>query len=195
MLTPKFADVIRRGIKMKNSMRRVWSDLKYIIFNCFVNHIPVWGIRKFIYKLAGMKIGKGARIGIWTIIVNPSNIVIGGRSKINEFCHIDGRGGVHIGEDVSISIYTKMITGSHDMYSKDFAYADGNIEIQDHVWIGAGAIILNGTILEEKSVIGSGCIFKGRAERGMIYMGNPARPYGKRNLEEKYQLKQKWFFR
>ena len=46
------------------------ADCKYVFLNGFVNKIPIWNIRVTLYKMMGMKIGKGSRILIGTRIMN-----------------------------------------------------------------------------------------------------------------------------
>ena len=85
-------------------MSRIIKDFQYIFLNNFVNNIPSWKIRKIFYQFFGMDIKKGSRIAIKTIVINPKGITLGDRSIINECCFIDGRGGLVIGTDVSISV-------------------------------------------------------------------------------------------
>lgn len=73
-------------------IQRLKYDFKYIILNRFVSKIPCWHFRRFVYRIAGLQIGKGSRIGIGTVILNPENIMIGSNTIINEYCHLDGRG-------------------------------------------------------------------------------------------------------
>ena len=164
------------------------GDIKYVFMNNIINRIPSWHIRKALYSLSGLKIGVGARIGMKTIVVWPKKIAIGDRSVINEYCYIDGRGGLSIGNDCSISNYSKIITGTHNMNSNSFDYLSTPISIGDCVWIGTGAIVLNGSILKDGSVIGAGCVFKGTAEKNDVYIGNPAQLIKKRNLSDHYKI-------
>jgi len=182
-------------IKRKFRLREIREGFKYIILNCFINKIPCWGIRKSLYKAFGMKIGKGSRIAIKTIVDTPQNIVIGKRSIVNEFCFLDGRGGLKIGNDVSISIYTIILSATHDSASNDFKFIDGIVEIQDNVWTGARAIILDNSIVKKRSVIGAGAVFKGNSEEDSIYIGNPATFLRRRMLKEDYAINYKPFFR
>lgn len=174
---------------------RLKYDLKYMILNFIINRIPSWYVRKFFYKLLGMKIGAGSRVGINTIVVEPQNIVIGERTIINEFCYLDGRGGIVIGDDTSISIQTMFSTGTHNMRSGDFAYESGEIMVGNNVWIGARAVILNDTVIENEAVIGAGCVFKGNAAKKDVFVGNPARKVKERELEKTYHIDYNPFFR
>ena len=175
--------------------RRAYRDLIFVFLNFFVNYIPIWHFRKFIYQLLGMKIGKGARIALGTIVEKPQYIIIGERTIINEKCHIDGRGGLKIGNDVSISIYSKIITASHYKDSCDFEYYNGKVIIKDNVWLGCNAIILDSSIIEGNTIIGAGSVFKGNSNKNDIYIGNPATLVSKRNLKEKYKIQNKTYFR
>lgn len=173
---------------------RLKYDFKYIALNYFIRHIPAWYIRRAFYILMGMKIGKNARIGINTVIINPENITIGKRTIINENCHLDGRGGLIIENDTSISFGTTIITATHN--SKDeFEFIPEKVVIKDHVWIGANAIILNGSIIERLCIIGAGCVFKGDSKEKEIYIGNPAKKIRERDCLGKYEINYRPFFR
>ena len=110
------------------------------------------------------------------------------RSVINDNCFIDGSGGVCIGNDVSISAFSKVYSCSHKTDSPIFEYFTNPVEIKDNVWIAANAMILDGTVLNEFSVIGANSCFKGVTEKGYIYYGNPAKKIKKRNLDKKYAI-------
>lgn len=103
-------------------------------------------------------------------------------------CFIDGSGGVCIGNDVSISAFSKVYSCSHKTDSPFFEYFTNPVEIKDNVWIAANAMILEGTVLNEFSVIGANSCFKGVTEKGYIYYGNPAKKMKKRNLDKKYAI-------
>ena len=100
-----------------------------------------------------------------------------------------------IGKDCSISIYTKIITASHKMNSKDFSYYESDVIIGDNVWVGCGAIILDGSKIKDRSVIGAGTVFKGVANKEDVFIGNPARLIKKRNLQENYEIHYNTYFR
>lgn len=170
-------------------------DFKYIFLNRFICTIPSWHIRSFFYKLFGMKIGKGSRIGIGTIVIEPRGIVIGDRTIVNENCHLDGRGKLSIGNDVSISIYSKIITASHVSSSEKFTYYEAPVKIGNNVWLGCGAVILDGSNIEDKCVIGAGCVIKGNTNTNMVYVGNPAKAIKQRNIKGEYEISYHPYFR
>ena len=164
------------------------KDLQYIFLNQIVSSIPSWTIRNFFYKCSGMKIGPKARIGINTVIISPKGITIGCRSVINDHCVLDGSGGITIKNDVSISAFTKIYSCTHKTDSDFFEYITNPIIIKNNVWIAANAMILDGSILNEFSVIGANSCFKGVAEKGGIYYGKPAILRKKRMLDKEYKI-------
>ncbi len=181
--------------KINEIQVKVLSDLQYILLNKFINQIPCWKLRKILYKRLGLTIGRNVRIGIGTIVINPSGIKIGDRSVINENCLLDGRGGLIIGHDTSISSYTKIITASHKSDGKQFDYYKQKTKIGSYVWTGTSAIILDGSIIRNLTIVGAGAVLKGETDEKDIMIGNPAQCIGKRNLRIGYQLNYKAYFR
>lgn len=181
--------------RVKRVIKVIHRELSYIMINKIINKIPSWHIRKLFYLLYGMKIGKGSRINAGVIIDSPHGVVLGDRCIINENAYLDGRGGLIVGNDVSISIYSRIITASHYVDSESFQYYNDPVTIHDHVWIGVGAIVLNGSILNKNVIIGAGCVFKGNAEEDGVYIGNPAIMIKKRRLCNEYKLHNLLFFR
>lgn len=177
----------------KGGMGRFLGGAQEIFLNQHVNRIPSWTIRRAFYVMLGMKISKGARIGIGTVVKKPKGISIGERSIINENCHLDGRGGLTIGSDTSISVYSTIITATHKP-DKGFVYVSGPVVIEDHVWLGAHAIVLNDSCLKSYTIIGAGCVFKGITEEKGIYIGNPAKLLKIRSEIQDYHLDYSPFF-
>lgn len=188
-------NLLRQLKRVKRVFLIAHRELSYILINKIINKIPSWHIRKLFYLLYGMKIGKGTRINAGTIIDTPKKVIIGERCVINENAYLDGRGGLTIGNDVSISIYSKIITASHYADSDTFQYYNDPVVIHDNVWLGVGVIVLNGSTLNKNSIIGAGSVFKGTAEEDGIYVGNPAKMIRKRKLKNEYKLKNLIFFR
>lgn len=174
---------------------RMCFDAQYIFLNRFVNKIPSWAIRRLIYVKCGMHLHENARIGIGTVVICPHNISIGERSVINENCFLDGRGGLKIGRDTSISAYTKILSASHRSNGKNFQYYTRKTIIGKHVWIGLGAVILDGSKVEDDTIIGAGAVLKGCTSKKDIMVGNPAKCIKKREMHNDYHLEYKAFFR
>lgn len=170
-------------MKIVSWTKQVLVDLVWVYCNLVVNKIPIAFLRKFLYTLVGLRIGAGSRIGVGTVIIQPWKIRIGKNTVINEFCYLDGRGGLQIGDRVSISIYAKILTASHRVNSSTFERYKGPVVIHNQVWIGMAAVILDGSTLHESCVIGANGAFKGDAVAKGIYIGNPASILRQRTVE------------
>lgn len=90
-----------------------------------------------------------------------------------------------IGNNVGISQNVTILT--HDASTKErFGdYGDftrlASVSIGNNVFIGWGAIILPGTIIEDDCIIGAGAVVKGKIPSNSIAIGNPATVIGKRD--------------
>lgn len=173
---------------MYKKIKRLKGGLGYIFINCFIGHFPIWNVRKALYKLLGMKIGKNSRINMGCIVMKPWKITIGDNSMINENAILDGRGGLIIGDSCSISMCSILYTASHYANSASFEWYSKPTIIGDCVWIGAGAIILPGSELMDYTIIGANSTFKGISEYNGIYIGVPAVKIRERKLSKKYKL-------
>lgn len=181
--------------KIYNGLTSLLTDAEYVVLNYIVNHIPCWTIRKLLYRLCGMKIGTGSRIAMGTKVVSPHKISIGDHCIINEMCYLDGRGGLTLGNNVSVSIYTVILTASHKKNSRGFDYYKSPVVLEDRVWTGSRAIVLDGAYMEEGSVLGAGSVLKGRADQYGVYAGVPAIKKAERSRELDYTLNYRPFFR
>lgn len=184
----KFSQIIYKNI------RGFGAGFIYLFCNYFIAYIPSWIIRRRLYLICGMKIGKSSRIMMRTVVTIPWKIVIGDYTCINEYCYLDGRGFLKIGNNVNIAISSMIITGTHDYNSKNFEFYTEQVQIEDGVWIGARAIVLNGCTIKKNSIISAGSVLKPRTQcnESSIYMGNPAKKVRNRNLNEELSFR-KWY--
>ncbi|MBP5528601.1 MAG: acyltransferase [Lachnospiraceae bacterium] len=157
-------------------IKEICKNLIYIFINYFITYIPFWPLRKLLYLICGMKIGKGSRILMGTKIDGSSKIRIGKRTIVNENCFLDGRSGLTIGDDVTVAVYSRLISGGHFIDDEDFAYHGDEIIIGNNVAIFSGCTVLAGANIED------GCVFsamslvrKGTYKKKGIYAGNPAK--------------------
>lgn len=108
------------------------------------------------------------------------DIIIGAGSYINSGCVLYSGNGILIGEDVLVAANCTFAPVNHEYKKKDktikaqrFGPSKGGIIIEDDVWIGAGVIILDGSVIRKGCVIGAGSIVKGTTDLYGIYAGNP----------------------
>lgn len=91
-------------------------------------------------------------------------------------CHIDGRNGIDIGENVWIGPRVSLISMNHDIYDYNKYVLNSPIVIGCNSWIATGAIVLSGVVLGEHTVVAAGAVVtKSFPEGNQILAGNPAR--------------------
>lgn len=177
--------------RLKNNAVFEW--FRYFVFEFFLNNVvPLvlsWSVRRAILKVLGIQIGRGSFIARETYFMSPRMFSLGAHSDINRECLIDARGGLRVGDNVSISHRVNLVTGGHDVQSSDFHGRYLPIEIQDYVWIGVGATILQGVTVGKGAVVCAGAVVTRDVEPYAIVGGVPARKIGERNRILDYQCK------
>lgn len=154
-----------------------------------------------------IRIGRGTRLS-WTATLSPGkgrieigrngliksqamlvtyggSIVIGDRVSINPFCVLYGQGGLRIGSDVLIAAHVTIVPANHrfdlpDVIIRKQGEDRLGITIDDDVWIGTGARILDGVTIGRGSVIAAGAVVTKSVEPYTVVAGVPARPIRKR---------------
>ncbi|TCK18185.1 acetyltransferase-like isoleucine patch superfamily enzyme [Thiogranum longum] len=108
-------------------------------------------------------------------------IHFGPRTSIGSNSVIISTAGVELGEAVLCAGGCYISAGAYHMESKDAAimdqgaYSKGPIRIGDRVWIGTGAIILDGVTIGPGAVIGAGAVVTKDIPENAIAAGVPAR--------------------
>ena len=172
-----------------NDMNHKLKYFYYPLFlfrNVVINKIPSRHLRKWIDQLLGVKIGKGSFLFRRTELLFPKGISIGDYSNIGWFTLLDGRGGINIGSNVTIASYSKLITGSHDINSKDFKAEFKPIIVGDYAWICTGATICPNVTIGDGAVIAAGAVVTKDVEPYTVVAGIPARKIGERSKELEY---------
>lgn len=107
------------------------------------------------------------------------SIVIGDDFSMQPFSIIYGIGPIIIGHGVRVAAQVTIVSGDHEMHRDKPIYQQGmrskGITIEDDVWIGTGAKVLDGAYIAKGCVIGANAIVKGRTEPYGVYAGVPAR--------------------
>ena len=125
-------------------------------------------------------------IEIINVIANNSlqydNITMGKGSIICGFVHLTSN--IKIGKGFHANIYSYI---AHDCVIGDFVTfaprvsCNGNVHIEDHVYIGTGAVLRQGTpdkplIIGKGAIVGMGAVVTKDVPAGVTVVGNPARP-------------------
>jgi maltose O-acetyltransferase len=116
------------------------------------------------------------------VVENPRNVKIGKACAINFQVYILGRQSITIGDNVTLSAGCMLLDAGLELNgycnTNNMPHTEGAIRIEDGVWIGAGAIILQGVTIGRKSVVGAGSVVTRDVPPFTVVAGNPARPIG-----------------
>lgn len=154
-----------------------------IIFSVIPNNF----LRRFYFKyLLKNNISSCVSILRQVEITCIGGIEIKEYTTINKNVYLDGRGGLKIGSNVSISPSVKVITASHVVNNPDFRLILKPVIINDFVWICSSAIILPGVTLGKGCVVASGAVITKDVPEFVIVGGNPAKIIGKRSTDLSY---------
>lgn len=143
------------------------SKLRQKIFTRWSSFgIKPWEIRApNAYIAASAQIGPGCQISP-QVVVN-ANAVLGSHVQINTGCNI--------AHDCWLGDYVTLAPG---------VLCNGNVRIEQHAYIGSGAILRNGTALKpliigEGAIVGMGAVVTKDVPAGTTVVGNPAKPINK----------------
>ena len=134
-----------------------------------------------ILKANGAHIGNNCDIESPLIFHNArdfSNLFIGDNCHIGKNCLFDIRESIVIGNDVTLSMNTSIIThiqlGQAKMkhlYEPEFK----KVIIEDGVYVGANCLILMGVIISQNSLIGAHSLVNKSIPENCVAYGNPAK--------------------
>src|SRR5699024_8770791 len=85
---------------------------------------------------------------------------------------------INIGDNVMIGPNVTLATGTHPIHPelrRKVAQFNLPVDIEENVWIGAGAIILHGVRIGENTVIGPRSVVTRDIPANVIAVGNPCR--------------------
>lgn len=175
--------------KAANRGVNVLLDFELMLLNLIGCTVPFHFIRKLVYRLAGIKIGKNSYVHMGTRFYFPIGITIGEGTIIGDHCFLDGRTKLTIGDNVDIASQVLIYNSEHNVHSEGFDPIEEPVEIGDYVFIGPRAIILPGVKIGKGAVIAAGAVITADVKPFEIVGGVPAKVIGERkNKNPNYKL-------
>lgn len=165
------------------------ASIKYIT-NYIINHIPSHSLRKIWYRrVLGWHIGSnttilmGQHVQMAGIRSSGQKVLIGNNTIINWDCLLYTTGGIFIGDNVSISAGTWLVTGFHKINDPQFIDDYKPIKIDNYAWIGMRATILGGVTIGEGAVVMAGAVVTHDVPPRAVVGGVPARVIQQREAD------------
>src|SRR5258708_318703 len=190
-------EITKEELVAKGRRRASTVGLEFVVFLLhLIGWFPSHHVRRFCYRLAGMKIGVGSTLHMGTRLYNPANITIGIDTIIGEGAVLDGRASLQIGDHVDFATEVMVYNAQHDIKDPTFAAEIAPIIIKDYVFIGPRAIILPGVTIDKGAVVAAGAVVTKDVESFSIVGGIPAKVIGERDLKDPhYRLGRAALFR
>lgn len=129
-----------------------------------------------------LMLGRGTTVSSFTKIKATDGVVATGtKCGFGTGCFIAaGTGGIHIGDNTIIGPNVSVIAvnyryGKLDVPLEDQGATSQGIRIGKNVWIGAGAVILDGAEIGDNSIVVAMSLVNRRFPANSILQGNPAK--------------------
>jgi len=137
------------------------------------------GVRVWILRRLGARIGARARLHGGTYVSRPRNLVVGPETFVNRGCYMDLEAKLVLGSRVAVGHGATFITsrheiGPHDQRCGEFQGAD--VVVGDGTWIGANVTVLPGVTVGRGAVIAAGSVVLHDIEDDVLAAGVPASP-------------------
>jgi len=175
--------------KSLNRLKWIFLDFWLYVLNRVAYEIPIHFVRRFAFRISGMKMGKDSFIHMWTRVYNPAGIKIGEGTIVGDHVFLDGRAPLIIGNHVDIASQVLIYNSEHDVHSDGFDPIEEPVEIGDYAFIGARATILPGVKIGRGAVVAAGAVVTKNVADFEIVGGVPAKKIGERkNKDPQYKL-------
>lgn len=143
---------------------------------------PCFGLRRFMLRRFGAKVGANVNIYPSATIYYPWNLEIGDGSAIGEWALIYNLGKVTIGSRTTVSQRVHLCAGTHDYLKPDMPLIKPPIVIGDEVWVCADAFVGPNVRVGDRAIVGAASVVMKNVPASEIVAGNPAAFIKKREL-------------
>lgn len=122
-----------------------------------------------------LAVGKNFRTrhNVELLVRDTAAMEIGDNVFLNSGCILTAREKISIGEGTIFGPGVMVFDNDHairDGYVCDNEFVTAPVTIGKNVWVGAGALILKGAVLEDGCVVAAGSVVKGRVRSGTVFV-------------------------
>ncbi len=169
--------------KITNRFKNYFLDFELMLLR-WTGHLPFHHPRRLVYRLAGIKIGKGSTIHLGANFYYPKGITIGEDTIIGNRAFLDGRASLRIGNHVDIASEVMIYNSEHDVHQEDMTAIEEPVVIEDYAFIGPRVIILPGVKIGKGAVVAAAAVVTKDISPGKIVGGVPASEIGERRIKD-----------
>ena len=163
---------------MKILISKILRKLCLVIINTFFSSTNFFSLKRFLLRIAGIKVGENSKIVGKIKIGTVANLSIGKECWIGSGLSIYGNGNVYIEDKCDLAPDIAFITGTHRVGTKERRAGKGisqNIRIEESCWIGARVTIMGGVTVFKSSIIGTCSLVTKDIKSDVIAFGIPAK--------------------
>lgn len=150
----------------------IWYFINVLFFINPLN--PLSGLKVFLLKLFGAKMGKGIVIKPNVNIKYPWLLEVGDYTWIGERVWIDNLAKVTIGKNCCLSQGAMLLCGNHNYKKSTFDLIVKPITLEDGAWVGALSVVCPGVTLKSHAILTVQSVATETLEPFSLYKGNPA---------------------
>jgi acetyltransferase-like isoleucine patch superfamily enzyme len=177
--------IIEHGVRLLSPANIRLGAKVYLDSGVYLNALP-----------AGITIGEGTSLMHGAIFhtfnyrgLPDAGITVGRNCFFGEYTCIRGQGGVTIGDGVYTGTQVQIAAVNHvysdpDRFIKDQGITAEGIVIEDDVWLGSNAVVVDGVTIGKGSIIGAGAVVTKDLPPYSIAVGVPAKVVKDRRTAE-----------
>ncbi|OGK39543.1 hypothetical protein A2954_07705 [Candidatus Roizmanbacteria bacterium RIFCSPLOWO2_01_FULL_37_12] len=175
-------------------MKNILLEIEVFLLH-LVGHIPLHHLRRFFYRIAGIKIGRGSSIHMGTRFYDPVNISIGEDTIIGEDAVLDGRDKLVIGNHVAVATGAMFLNSQHEINDEFFSPSISPIAVEDYVFIGPRVIVQPGVRIGRGAIVAAGAVVTKDVPPFAVVGGVPAKIISERKIKDlHYKIgRARWF--
>lgn len=165
------------------ALRRFLVPRALVTFYYLARHRAMVSPRAEVDLSTHLSIGRKSNIGAFVKLkASEGPVHIGARTDIGTGCFIGGhRNGIRIGDDCLIGPNVSIVGVNYrydriDIGFREQGYSSaGPTIIGNNVWIGVGAVVLDGARIGDGAIISPNSVVSGAVPANAIVQGNPAK--------------------
>lgn len=161
------------------AMRLLWAICWVTLAAWTPSMMGVW--RLWLLRCFGAQLHSTASIDGKAKIWWPGNLVMGEFASIGPGAICYNVAPVTIGDHANVSQRAHLCTGTHDIHDCRFPLVSKPITLQANCWVAAEAFVGPNVTVGEGAVLGARGVAAKSLDAWTVYVGNPARPVGRRN--------------
>lgn len=167
----------------RNTLRRFLVPRFVVSLYYFLKYRAKISPRAEVELSANLRFGRGCRVSSFTKIKAADGpLQVGARCGFGTGCFItSGEQGLLIGDNLVCGPNVVIMASSYrydalGVHLHDQGTTSRGTRIGNNVWIGAGAVILDGSDIGDNSIVVANSVVSRRYPANTILQGNPAKP-------------------